>query len=87
MASHRGRASGGRGELPGGVERLAGVVGGAERVVERRDGGLLAVGGRDRRQGGAVVIGQLLCAGEERRREALIWRVLCVLCDATSSLE
>lgn len=52
------------------------MVGGAERVVERRDGGLLAVGGRDRRQGGAVVIGQLLCAGEERRREA-IWRVVC----------
>lgn len=44
-------------------------------MVERRDGGLLAVGGRDRRQGGAVVIGQLLCAGEERREETLILEV------------
>lgn len=40
---------------------MAGVVRGAQGLVESRYRGLLTVGRGRRRQGGAVVIGWLLC--------------------------
>lgn len=67
------------------------MVGGAERVVERRDGGLLAVRGRDRGQRRAVVIGQLLCRREGgggrrggRERGGRFSLVCVLLCDTVA---
>lgn len=54
---------------------MASVVRGAERLVESRNGGLLAVRGRYRRQGGAVVIGQLLCGKRKKEKKRFVFAV------------
>lgn len=53
---------------------MASVVCGAERLVESRNGGLLAVRGRYRWQGRAVVIGQLLC-GKQKKKKRFVFAV------------